>query len=100
MPRQHQGSARRPSLARTQWLAYGGVEVTCYMIDKAKDKSNPGGYLFTTFDNWRKDGEVAPYIVKAAQDATIAARPIITQTVKLDFGDGTFEEREVQTRGT
>jgi len=91
--------ANPPIAQLPKWLAYAGVEVMCYMIGKAKDKDNPGGYLFTTFDNWRKDGEVAPYVVKAAQDATIAAKPIITQTVTVDYGDGTFGEVEVQTRG-
>ena len=83
-----------------QWVDYAGAEVMCYMIGKAQDKENPGGYLYITFDKWRQAGEVAPYIVKAARDATIAARPIITETVKLDYGDGTFGEVEVQTRGT
>ncbi len=91
--------ANPPIAQLPKWLAYAGAEVMCYMIGKAKDKDNPGGYLFTTFDNWRKDGEVAPYVVKAAQDATIAAKPIITQTVTVDYGDGTFGEVEVQTRG-
>jgi len=92
--------ANPPIAQLPKWLAYAGAEVMCYMIGKAKDKDNPGGYLFTTFDNWRKDGEVAPYVVKAAQDAKIAEQPIVMKTVKVDYGDGTFGEVEVQTRGT
>ena len=89
-----------PVSQMTKWLAYYGPDVLCHMIGKAQDKQNPAGWMYTTYDNWRKDGEVAPYVVKAAKEATIAARPIITETVKVDYGDGTFGEVEVQTRGT
>jgi hypothetical protein len=57
--------ATPPIAMLPKWLAYSGVDVLCYMIDKAKDKSNPAGYLYTTYDNWRQDGEVAPYVQKA-----------------------------------
>lgn len=84
----------------TKWLAYYGPDVLCHMIGKAADKQNPAGWMYTTYDNWRKDGEVAPYVLKEVENARIAAAPIVTKTVRVDFGDGTFEDREVQTRGT
>jgi hypothetical protein len=91
--------ANPPIAQLPKWLAYAGVEVMCYMIGKAKDKSNPGGYLFTTFDNWRKDGEVAPYIVKAARDAAIASSPVVMTKKQVTWADGMTEEREVATHG-
>lgn len=57
-----------------KWLAWYGPDVLCHMIGKAQDKSNPGGWLYTTYDNWRKDGEVAPYIVKEINDAKMTAK--------------------------
>lgn len=47
-----------------RWLAFGGPDVLCHMIEQAKGKDNPTGYLYTTYDNWRKDGEVAPHVSK------------------------------------
>ena len=55
-----------------RWLAFGGPDVLYHMIEQAKDKDNPTGWLYTTYDNWRKDGEVAPYI---AQQVEKASRP-------------------------
>ena len=57
-----------------KWLAWYGPDVLCHMIGKAQDKPNPGGWLYTTYDNWRKDGEVAPYIVKEINDAKMTAK--------------------------
>jgi hypothetical protein len=36
----------------------------------------------------------------ASKNGTDPAKaPIVTKTVKIDYGDGTFGEREVQARG-
>lgn len=56
-----------------KWLAWYGPDVLCHMIGQAKDKGNPSGWLFTTYDNWRKDGEVAPYITKQIDAARLAS---------------------------
>ena len=53
-----------PVSQMTKWLAYYGPDVLCHMIGKAQDKQNPAGWMYTTYDNWRKDGEVAPYVLK------------------------------------
>ncbi|MCB0245379.1 MAG: hypothetical protein KDI12_18340, partial [Anaerolineae bacterium] len=41
-------------------------------VAREKAERNPAGWLYTTYDNWRKDGEVAPYI---AQQVAKANRP-------------------------
>lgn len=70
-----------------KWLAYYGPDVLCHMIGKAQDKSNPGGWLYTTYDNWRKDGEVAPYIVKEINDAKMTAKKKpVTHIINLITG--------------
>lgn len=93
-----EGSA--PVSQMHKWLAYYGPDVLCYMIGQAKGKDNPTGWMYTTYDNWRKDGEVAPYVLKQVEAGKVAAQPIVTKTVKVDYGDGTFGDVEVQTRGT
>ncbi len=82
-----------------KWIAYGGVDVLCYMIDKAKDKDNPGGYLYTTFDNWRKDGEIAPFVVKQAEKAKNGSDPVKTEQRTVIYSDGSTELQEVQPLG-
>ena len=82
------------------WLAFGGPEVLCHMIEQAKDKNNPPGYLYTTYDNWRKDGEVAPHVSKLVEGKRQANAPLVTETYTLVFSDGSTEEKEVMTRGT
>ncbi len=47
-------------------------------------------WLLTTISNSYKPGRNGTDPVKA---------PIVTKTVKVDYGDGTFGEREVQARG-
>ena len=91
--------ANPPIALLPKWLAYYGPDVLCHMIGKAQDKSNPSGWLYTTYDNWRKDGEVAPYIVKEISAAKIAAAPIVTKVMEVIWSDGSTEEREVSTRG-
>ncbi len=81
-----------------KWLAWYGPDVLCHMIGQAKDKGNPSGWLYTTYDNWRKDGEVAPYVIKQIEAAKLAAAPVITTTVKVDFGDGIAQDMKVQSR--
>lgn len=56
-----------------KWLAWYGPDVLCHMIGQAKDKGNPSGWLYTTYDNWRKDGEVAPYVIKQIEAARLAS---------------------------
>ena len=67
-----------PIASLPKWLDYYGSDVLCYMIGKAKDKDNPGGWLYTTYDNWRNAGEVAPYVTKAINDAkkTVKRKPV------------------------
>ena len=82
-----------------KWLAWYGPDVLCHMIGQAKDKGNPTGWMYTTYDNWRKDGEVAPYVMRQINDAKLAAAPIVTKVLEITWGDGSTEEREVSTRG-
>lgn len=82
-----------------RWLAFGGPDVLAHMIDQSKDKSNPTGYLYTTYDNWRKDGEVAPHIAKQVADKVAAAAPAVPVKYDVVWSDGTTEEIEVMTRG-
>ena len=42
----------------------------------------------------------APTNKHTGKNGTDPKKPIITETVKVDYGDGTFGEVEVQTRGT
>jgi hypothetical protein len=81
-----------------KWLAWYGLDVLCHMIGQAKDKGNPSGWLYTTYDNWRKDGEVAPYVTKQIDAARLAAAPIVARSLKVDFGDGIAQDMEVQSR--
>ena len=62
--------ANPPIAQLPRWLAFGGPDVLCYMIVKAKDKSNPNGWLYTTYDNWRQDGEVAPFVLNVISGKT------------------------------
>ena len=82
-----------------KWLAWYGPDVLCHMIGQAKDKGNPTGWMYTTYDNWRKDGEVAPYVMRQINDAKLAAAPIVTKVLEITWSDGSTEEREVSTRG-
>lgn len=63
------------------WLAFGGPEVLCHMIEQARDKTNPTGWLYTTYDNWRKDGEVAPHIAKQVGKAKRPKTPKVTHII-------------------
>jgi hypothetical protein len=82
-----------------RWLAFGGSEILCHMIEQSKDKSNPTGWLYTVYDNWRQDGEVAPNVAKLVADKKKADAPLVPVKLTLDFGDGVLEEREVMARG-
>lgn len=62
-------------------------------VDKAKRPS--WQYMKSILESWLAAG--APSVAKNGSDPK---KPIITETVKLDYGDGTFGEVEVQTRGT
>lgn len=76
----HEGTP--PVALLPKWLAFSGPDVLCYMIGKAKDKGNPGGWLYTTYDNWRQDGEVAPFVVRAVQQQKQAgARQPVTHII-------------------
>lgn len=87
----------------SKWLAYGGADVLCYMIDKAREKAdkNPTGYLYTTYDNWRKDGEVAPYVMKAVKGPSPSPfpSPVVNGKLRMIYEDGTIEEVEAMTNG-
>lgn len=72
-----EGSA--PVSQMHKWLAYYGPDVLCYMIGQAKGKDNPTGWMYTTYDNWRKDGEVAPYVLKQVE----AGKPKAKRKMKI-----------------
>jgi hypothetical protein len=83
-----------------KWLAYYGPDVLCYMIGKAKDKDNPGGWLYTTYDNWRKDGEVAPYVMKAIRgNSSPFPSPVKDGKIRTICEDGSIEEIEAMPNG-
>ena len=73
----HEGNA--PVSQMTKWLAYYGPDVLCHMIGQAKGKDNPVGWMYTTYDNWRKDGEVAPYVLKQVE----AGKPKAKRKMKI-----------------
>lgn len=86
----HEGAP--PVALLPKWLAFGGPDVLCHMIGRAADKANPSGWLYTTYDNWRQDGEVAPYVEKAvgktkairqAKPVTHIINPITGQPEKV-----------------
>ena len=68
------------------------------MIEQARDKDNPTGWLYTTYDNWRKDGEVAPYIAQQVESKRAASAPAVPHKITLIYDDGTTEEKEVMAR--
>ncbi len=92
--------ASPPVAQISKWLAYGGPGVLCHMIEQAKDKQKPGGWLWQTYDNWRQEGEIAPFVLKQVESARLAAQPVIMQTKTITWADGTTEEREVATHGS
>ena len=81
-----------------RWLAFGGPDVLCHMIEQAKDKDNPTGWLYTTYDNWRQDGEVAPHVAKLVESKRQASAPLVPVKYDVVWSDGTTEEVEVMTR--
>lgn len=84
-----------------KWLAWYGPDVLLHMIGVAREKaeSNAAGYLYTTYDNWRKDGEVAPHVAKQVADKKAADAPLVPVTYTVIYEDGTTGEEEVMTRG-
>ena len=92
--------ANPPVAQIPKWLAYGGPGVLCHMIEQAKDKQKPGGWLWQTYDNWRQEGEIAPFVLKQVEAARLAAQPVIMETKTITWADGTTEEREVATHGS
>lgn len=82
-----------------RWLAFGGPDVLCHMIGQASGKDNPAGWLYTTYDNWRKDGEVAPHIAKQVAEKKAANVQLVPENVTLVFSDGTTQPQEVMSRG-
>lgn len=83
-----------------KWLAQGGPDVLSYMIGKAKDKDNPGGWLWTTYDNWRKDGEVAPFVMRAVRgNSSPFPSPVKDGKLRMICEDGSIEEVEAMTNG-
>ena len=81
-----------------RWLAFGGPDVLYHMIEQAKDKDNPTGWLYTTYDNWRKDGEVAPYIAQQVESKRAASAPAVPVKIGIIWPDGTTGEVETTKR--
>ena len=81
-----------------RWLAFGGPDVLYHMIEQAKDKDNPTGWLYTTYDNWRKDGEVAPYIAQQVESKRAASAPAVPIKIGIIWPDGTTGEVETTKR--
>ena len=81
-----------------RWLAFGGPDVLYHMIEQAKDKDNPTGWLYTTYDNWRKDGEVAPYIAQQVAGKQSANAPAVPVKIGIIWPDGTTGEVETMKR--
>ena len=80
------------------WLAFGGPDVLYHMIEQARDKDNPTGWLWTTYDNWRKDGEVAPYIAQQVESKRAASAPAVPVKIGIIWPDGTTGEVETTKR--
>ena len=82
------------------WLAFGGIDVLLHMIEVAREKAerNPAGWLYTTYDNWRKDGEVAPYIAQQVESKRAASAPAVPIKIGIIWPDGTTGEVETTKR--
>ena len=74
----------------------GVVEWWLLALKETTGAKRPGWpYMKAVLESWLAAG--APSVAKNGTDPK---KPIVTQTVTVDYGDGTFGEVEVQTRGT
>lgn len=64
-----------------KWLHFSGPDVLCYMIEQAKGKRNPAAWLWTTYDNWRQQGEVSPAVEKAVHAQHAPKRAPVTAII-------------------
>lgn len=87
-------------MAIDDWRERGYPE---YVVDAIKEAALSGKLSWKYVEGILKrcaEQGTAPTNKHTGKNGSDPKKPIITETVKVDYGDGTFGEVEVQTRGT